>query len=314
MNEVIKKIARIESQPAILWLYATLSMISFSWFGSTSSPKAILIAMSADPLDFKFIRHADFLIPLFMFSLFAFCSFRIFIIGKVVFPRVKEVSLKRNPTESEVLICSLSTPWITPQNYGGKLALRFVRRAKNGDDKEHEEVEHFYFTDDLSKDIERLTELEKSGLRWNWTQLLRGMASHSQKINLLYLVTTEDSHKDGKESDGSHHYVDIAIKLISNYFAQGRIQILECSQRVNPEAIIVTHKTYSDLVDKIIDHHGYKASNIAIDITGGTKPMSIAGALSTLQNKVVFQYVATEGTKNEVIQFGLNMVTYDDKR
>lgn len=292
-----RKWKKQEAQPKVLWLYTTLSLVCFSWFGSTSSPVSIY---KKALFPSEYIADSAFWVPTIMLAIFAFSSWRIFVIGKIIFPSVKEVSVERDPTTSQVLICNLSRTPVLPKIVDGKHVL--VLSAEN----------ELVLTGNLEQDISNLSLLEEQKISWNWTQLLRGIQSHVNRLEKLYLITTADSVKNKKTYKGSYEFSAEAKKLFKLYFPDNSVEIKIYDKRVEPEAIVQSHQVYSELMDDLIDRQGYTDENIAIDITGGTSLMSIAGALSTLQNRVVFQYVTTDG-RGDVIQFGLNLVAHKNK-
>ncbi|GIU72542.1 MAG: hypothetical protein KatS3mg003_2026 [Candidatus Nitrosocaldaceae archaeon] len=127
-------------------------------------------------------------------------------------------------------------------------------------------------------------DINKIGIKWNWQQLLRALQPHKDSLEYIYLIASYS--KNGKNSIDS---VNDAKMLIQTYFNNIIIDSNEKGIDFNDYESIITH------LDIVIDElkKRYNEQDIVIDITGGTKIASIAGASATLNKKVTFQYVDT---------------------
>lgn len=137
--------------------------------------------------------------------------------------------------------------------------------------------------------------------RWPWQQLLRAIAPHRQSLRCLHLLGSSGA-------DGSHEDLDQATTLLRGYLPN-------CAEPTASEPI-----DFDDLkaMMKALRHavgdlttvrdtstgRRIREEDIVIDVTGGYKPTSIAGAIMTLSSDVTFQYVHTTGT-NEVREYEL---------
>lgn len=258
------KFKKEEKKPIVVWIYTLVPLILFSLLGDFLSAQEIWIE------DKYSIPNNDILLFITIFSLYIFFAWILFSAGKSIFPQVKEASVERDPTQSKVLICNVSNLFRVPEN---KLALPF----------------------DLEKDLKALSELEENGLRWNWTQFLRGVNAHKSTLEILYLIVTEDFDKKDRIQKGSHIYSKLARDIMNKYLFDYNFEVVVHDKKVKPEAIVDSYEIYNQLLDEIIYSNSYKDSDIAIDITEGYATMSISGAVSTLQNKVAFQYVSKNG-------------------
>lgn len=123
-------------------------------------------------------------------------------------------------------------------------------------------------------------------LRWNWQQLMRGILPHVSTLQVVYLLGS-----DGPGS-GSFQYLDYAEELIKQYLPE--VSVKRFGRPVDFEG------DFEGLVDclgqciqEIQRECGICEKDIVIDITGGQKTASIAGAMVTLNTRVTFQYVST---------------------
>jgi hypothetical protein len=137
--------------------------------------------------------------------------------------------------------------------------------------------------------------------RWPWQQLLRAIAPHRQSLRRLHLLGSSGP-------DGSHADLGRATTLLWGYLPN-------CAEPTASEPIdfddlkaMMKALRYAvgDLTTVRDTSTGrrIREEDIVIDVTGGYKPTSIAGAIMTLSSDVTFQYVHTTGT-NEVREYEL---------
>ena len=130
---------------------------------------------------------------------------------------------------------------------------------------------------DLANDIEALR-----ALWWNWQPVLRAIACHTPKrVNLV------GSAGDG----GSFGALEDCRKLIGLYLSHAYISMFD--RPVDFEDIERLMGALDEVVEKE-KRAGMEEGEILIDVTGGQKTTSIAGALVTLRSRVKFQYVQTK--------------------
>lgn len=127
---------------------------------------------------------------------------------------------------------------------------------------------------DLSKDIEAL-----NTKRWNWQQLLRALVPHINegKLERVYLIGTRDKTlPDGKVNHGSHRDLNDCVSLLELYLGKGRLRPYR--EGIDPEHLSEIQSAIEEIVSWAKADH-YKDNDIIIDVTGGQKTQSIAGAL-----------------------------------
>jgi hypothetical protein len=144
--------------------------------------------------------------------------------------------------------------------------------------------------DDVKEDIERLA-TSASTQRWNWLHTMRAIQPHAESARRFYLLGSKDiKDEHGKTRKGSHHSLADMEKLLRHYVHKDAH-----IEAVGP----VDFEDFGALMDVLRDimadskKKGFSEKDIIIDVTGGQKIPSIVGAVATLQNRLVFQYVQT---------------------
>ncbi len=195
----------------------------------------------------------------------------------------------KNFSEEEVrphrcLIIPISSPWRRGKERDVEIINaengKFRISVKNMDTGDFVKIPQ----NKLSDDIDRL-----EGTGWSWQQLLRGIEKHveNNKLEQIYLIGSPDT----KTMKGSHSVLNVAESIIRDYIQRIK-KIHKHQQPVDFEVF----NSLTDALNKAIStfkEEGYHENDIIIDITGGQKTTSIAGAAVTLDNKVTFQYVQT---------------------
>ena len=132
----------------------------------------------------------------------------------------------------------------------------------------------------LAEDIKTL-----DAIRWNWQPLLRALVPHTHEARLQRL------HLIGSSGPGgSFEQLPLCQQFVGQYLPQVEIQPLR-----DP----VDFEDFNTLVRcmrRIIEaekRRGISERDIIIDVTGGFKTTSIAGAGITFNSQVMFQYVQT---------------------
>lgn len=119
-----------------------------------------------------------------------------------------------------------------------------------------------------------------------WEQLLRALQGHKEKLQRVYLI--------GSNGDwGTAKRFDECRMLIHYYFPALKIDRF-ISKSANFESLDDLLCEYR----KIIATEHRHLNELMIDVTGGTKVISIAAAIVTLEHtEIEFQYVETSGDK-----------------
>jgi hypothetical protein len=123
-------------------------------------------------------------------------------------------------------------------------------------------------------------------IMWNWQQLLRAIVPH------VHDATLQRLHLIGSPGvSGSFEQLPLCQQVLAHYLPQ--VQIV-------PERDPVDFEDFNALVHcmrRIIQDEkrsGMSERDIIIDVTGGIKTASIAGASITFNSQVMFQYVQTQ--------------------
>jgi hypothetical protein len=151
--------------------------------------------------------------------------------------------------------------------------------------------EKVILTGDLAKDVNVLNTLPRP---WNWQQLLRAIKPHVATLKRVYLLGSKD-----EKGRGSHHELGSCKKLLQRYLHAEIILEEEWVDFEDFRAVVA-------LLDKVIKTEKKKQTadkEIVIDVTGGQKTASIAGASVTLNSDAVFQYVQTAGDPPKVYEY-----------
>lgn len=134
----------------------------------------------------------------------------------------------------------------------------------------------------IAEDINRLAET-----RWSWQQMLRCIEPHKDKIKHIYLIGSPCPA--GDEKKGSYKVLGAAEFLIKHYL---KVEVHQHPDVVDFEDFESLTVAFNKAIAKFKEM-GISEKDIIIDITGGQKPVSIAGAVVTLNKNVTFQYVQT---------------------
>ncbi|MBI5604006.1 MAG: hypothetical protein HY879_11680 [Deltaproteobacteria bacterium] len=167
--------------------------------------------------------------------------------------------------------------------------------------------------------------------RWQWEMPLRAI-NHQRRGNLksIILVCSDNQEEpDGSLRKGSlaqvHHFVNLLRKydelncteiflLVKNKDGEFLKYTPSIPMEENREYIGLGFEVFDELTSGLwwlIEKHGYQDGQIMIDITGGQKPTSVAGAALTFNRKIKAQYVQTESRK-DVISYDVEFVSIDE--
>lgn len=122
--------------------------------------------------------------------------------------------------------------------------------------------------------------------KFAWEQLLRAIQVHVPGVQRVILIGSSGAR-------GTAASFDTCRQMIAHYFPG-----------IDPASIQPREASFDALDDllsvyrQIIGEEAPRKREIMIDVTGGTKVVSIAAAMVTLQHpEIEFQYVETEGDK-----------------
>ena len=297
---MLRKIREFESSHIMVWFYTICVSVCFALLGTTLSAKAIWDFLGSEVA----IEISKLALPSFLFLIYLALTWRLYQTGRRVFPKIKETRLRKQDNSACVLIYNLSTlpPHIKLEKVDDQYCLRMPSTNLM-----------IPLSGELSQDLQTLSAYETKGVQWNWTQVLRAINEHKATIQRVYLVVTGDFVRASKQNIGSHSVSELAKMWLESYSILNNVDIEVHGVRLHPEKVKESAEAYSDLIDMIKTEYLYKESEITLDITGGLSTMSVAGALATLDKKVTFQYVSTDG-EGRVTQFAINLESPETKR
>jgi hypothetical protein len=145
----------------------------------------------------------------------------------------------------------------------------------------------------LAGDLARLDkEFYDRELYWNWQQLLRALEPHAGgALECLHLVLSATVQKPlpgggSREVAGSDRHREDVLALLGSYRLSTSTPKASVVDFENLDAVVAELR-------RVIQEFGaaYGARDVVVDVTGGLKTTSIAGALLTLNNEALFQYV-----------------------
>ena len=119
-----------------------------------------------------------------------------------------------------------------------------------------------------------------------WEQLLRAIRAHAPRLQSLILIGSSGA-------GGTAESVTMCRQMVGHYFPDLHPgQIEQRAADFNAlDGLIYEYR-------QIVANQARRKGELVIDITGGTKVVSIAAAMVTLEHpEVEFQYVETEGEK-----------------
>jgi len=145
------------------------------------------------------------------------------------------------------------------------------------------------------------------GTHESWRMPVEGMAVHYPKIEQVVVITSSDYVKDPvkKEIDeGScHQYADFKLLVEKLFEDSGReVTVTDLYKFLDDRAEFKEGVDFEDariLVDALVavyrklHEKGYQNKEIMVDVTGGPKVTTVAGAAIVLGKDQVFQYIST---------------------
>lgn len=119
----------------------------------------------------------------------------------------------------------------------------------------------------------------------SWEMPYLAINHHAERLEELYVFTSPGDN-------GSHRQFGHFTRAISSLFSSLKIHELT-GEGIDFEDVAAIHECLDKLYEQL-DHRGiYGEHDVILDITGGQKTNSIAGAMATLAEGRKFQYVST---------------------
>lgn len=135
---------------------------------------------------------------------------------------------------------------------------------------------------------------------YTWQPLLRAVLPHARTLRHVYLIGSTATGRFRSSFEVRHE----AETLIRPYLPN-RATLQSATTAVDFEDLDALLKAIQAAVDSLC-RRGLRPSDITVDVTGGPKTASIAGAVFTLNSQITFQYVQTDGLK-KAIEFDLEV-------
>ena len=141
------------------------------------------------------------------------------------------------------------------------------------------EISPIEFTGNIGEDITLLNSL--GGPTWNWQQLLRGLEPH--------VIDKHHAIQDIRLLGTAIDYVKIVKKFLSQYVEASSLKV---EGEVSFENFNQLMAAFRSIIQRLQGE--VREAKIAVDVTGGFKIASIAGAILTLNRACVVQYVQSK--------------------
>jgi hypothetical protein len=137
-----------------------------------------------------------------------------------------------------------------------------------------------------------------SGL--NWQQLVRAIEEHTSTLESICLICSAESEKQ----------FELAAAFLKHYLPRQQLRTRKSvCDFWNVEQMYREINIYIKAEKK----HGIKEDDIIVDVTGGYKTSSIAGAMATLAHPgLMFQYVSSGSRHDDFKTIGYNAVNQSD--
>ncbi|RUM42703.1 MAG: hypothetical protein DSY35_04920 [Desulfurobacterium sp.] len=134
----------------------------------------------------------------------------------------------------------------------------------------------------------------------SWEMPLRAVAYHAERLEKLIVLTSPQSSQQ----------FPLFKKLLTSFFKENLrlLPILERAEEVRVNDFEDIEEVFGALnaIYKRLVREGYKDKEVILDVTGGQKTVSIAGAFMTLYRGREFQYISTndkESIKSYDVEF-----------
>ena len=135
---------------------------------------------------------------------------------------------------------------------------------------------------DLNVVLDRLAAL---GERFSWEQILRAIAKHTEKLQRVVLIGSPGENGTARRFEECRDFLLPYFQLPKTSFEKKEADFEKLDDLVH-------------VYQTVIRDQAQRKREIMIDVTGGTKVVSIAAAMVTLEHpEIEFQYVETHHEK-----------------
>jgi len=125
----------------------------------------------------------------------------------------------------------------------------------------------------------------------NWRMPYEAIKHHSKKLDYVYVVTSESDTGSAVQFSHFREFINKS-DFGGNTFKVKHLT----SNGINFENIDACFNAIEKCYEKAVNSDKLSEDDVIVDITGGQKTTSIAGALSTLYKDRKCQYVSTDGS------------------
>ncbi|MBI4664149.1 MAG: hypothetical protein HY735_35585 [Verrucomicrobia bacterium] len=146
------------------------------------------------------------------------------------------------------------------------------------------------------------------GWTWNWQQTLRAIEPHVPKVERVWMIGSEDNYLTSAlrllrgylpalSGDAVNLVPAVDLEKFDNLMLALRFILLGAIDPDELQSLEIGNPALANFLRSHVAHlcESYAAHEVAVDITGGIKIASVAGAVLTLNHAVVCQYVQSEG-------------------
>lgn len=281
------KLKKLRQYPVKGIIAAMATIITGNWTSIAIQGEAPFNSFGPLPSPYKGIMIVS-TVALFISSFLMLYKYRI-----SFFP-VKSLSMDE-VTPHRCLIVPVSTPWAFNRESDVRIAQengRYKISVKKLKVEEWIDVPQNGITDDINRLV---------GTGWPWQHMLRCIEPHKDRLKHIYLIGSPD----GGEKKGSYKLLCVTEFLIEHYLKDRNLKVHKHPAPVDFEDVDGLITAFNKAI-AVFKKERIAEREIIIDITGGQKPVSIAGAVVTLNKNVTFQYVQTipdESDKYKILAY-----------
>jgi hypothetical protein len=175
-----------------------------------------------------------------------------------------------------------------------KVLILFLSNVRADKDQIENTIKNVAETPDLEGKIEKI---QNSKDMRNWRMPLEAIKLHLPKLKKVVVITSPASSKQFNQFK----------KLVETVFNKN-FEIVEKKAK-DFESVKHIFNIIREIFEEL-EREKYKAKDVIIDVTGGTKPVSIAGALTTpYYPDRKFQYIST--TNYSVKSYDVRQISHD---
>lgn len=255
--------ARIERYwhrlPRQVLLFAALAVVSAGWASDALKGETLFVGWWGGAERWKLVTMAASLV------LFAAATVALYV-------RRQELlgvhALYENPARARsAIVFTISPPGKLTVRVEDGVAVEVAGAGRN-----------ISVTGNLETDISAL-----AGSNWPWQQILRGLHPHVDTVSWVYLIGSAETRP----------HLESVRALVQAYLPHVPAHQIRCHERPAPfDEVRLMMNEYDDAI-RFLNSQGVNEPRITIDVTGGLKTTSVAGAMMTVSKSVVFQYVHT---------------------